>query len=86
MTNYQQLVDELTFFDGIHVTFDNLENAEKALQELDEEILAISNAIEKKMFDDAYTENAMLREVARLQDDAEELALLISVVKFPALH
>jgi hypothetical protein len=86
MANYQDIADELTFFDGIHVTFDNLESAEKALEEMEQEMLAIENALEKKMFDDAYTENAMIRELSRLEEDAAELALLIFHVKFDALH
>ena len=84
MSEFQALTDHLneqSFFKGGYCSFSSVDEAQEALNELDGDIRALKHAISEKMFDDAYTENAMIKELSRLEDDADELACLILQVK-----
>lgn len=88
MSDFQALANHLNsqpFFKGGYTGFSSLEDAIKALDELDGDIKALKYALNERMFDDAYTENAMIKELSRLEDDADELACLILQIQTNSL-
>lgn len=85
MDRIRYLVLLTTMKSTITICFEDVEQAEVFADKLEDECKAIRFALDNKMFDDAYTEKAMLRELQSNEEQLDELWPLILSMKYPLL-